>query len=112
MKQAQCLLAAVYRVENQAGQYRADRMEPKFERHNDPEIRAGAANTPEQIRVFDAARGHQPAVGGDDFDRHQITAGEPVFAVEPAVSAPSVSPAIPVSLATPEVVASPKACAA
>ena len=63
---------------------RAERMELIFERRDDAEVAAAAAQAPEQIGVFVLARMDEAAVRGDDIGRDQVVAGEAVHAHQPA----------------------------
>ena len=63
---------------------RAELVELELELGDDAEVRAGATDTPEEIRVLVLARGDELAVGGDDVDGEQLVDGQPEFPHQPA----------------------------
>ena len=62
-------------------------MQLVFERGDDAEVAAAAAQSPEQVRVIVGARGQEPAIGGDDVGGEQVVAGQAVLALQPADAA-------------------------
>ncbi len=76
---------AVDRVDDAAvGDHRVERVQPELERGGDAEVRAGAAQAPEELRVLVLARTHLAAVRRDEVDREQAVDREPERALEPA----------------------------
>jgi hypothetical protein len=62
------------------------RVQAKTERGGDAEVRAGAAKSPEQIRVFVLARPDEAAVGGHEVDREQVVDREAELPLQPSHS--------------------------
>ena len=67
-------------------------MEPELERRGDPEVRARAAQAPEELRVLVLARAHLPAVRGDEVDGEQAVDREPEGALQAAEPAAERQP--------------------
>ena len=64
----------------------SERLEPELEGRRDPEVPAGATQTPEQLGLVGLGRAHQPAVGRDELDRGQVVDREAEVALEAADS--------------------------
>ena len=73
-------------------QLRAERMEAELERGDDPEVPAGTADAPEQVRLLGLARPDEPAVGGHELDGAQVVDGQPEAALEPPDAATEGQP--------------------
>ncbi len=71
-----------------AVEVRPERLEPELERGRDPEVPAGAAQAPEQLRLVGLARPDEPAVGGDELDRGEVVDREPELTLQ-ATDAPA-----------------------
>ena len=65
-------------------QLRAERMEAELERGDDPEVPAGTADAPEQLRLLGLAGPDEPAVGGHELDGAQVVDREPEAPLEPS----------------------------
>ena len=65
---------------------RPERLEPELERGRDPEVPAGAAEAPEELRLLGLGRADESAVGGDELDGGQVVDREPEVALEAADS--------------------------
>src|SRR5688500_19474930 len=61
-----------------------ERMEPELERRHDPEVRAGATQAPEELRVLVLACANDPAVGGRELDGQQIVDRQTELPLQPA----------------------------
>ena len=61
-----------------------ERMEVELQARHDAEVRAGAAQAPEQLRLLVRARPHEPPVGGHELDRAEAVDRQPEVALEPA----------------------------
>ena len=66
---------------------RPDGVQPELERRHHPEVRPGAAESPEEIGVFVLAGAHDPTVRRHDLGGDQVVDGQPVPAHEPAHAA-------------------------
>ena len=77
----------VERVEDQSAQDLADRMQAVFERRDNTEIAAAAAQRPEQIRIVGRAGRAELAIGGDHLGGDQVVHGRAVLAHQPAQTA-------------------------
>ena len=64
----------------------AERLESELERRRDPEVPAGATQTPEELGLLGLGRADEPAVGGDELDGGQVVDREPEMALEAADS--------------------------
>ena len=64
-------------------QVRPERMQAELERGDDPEVPAGAADAPEELRLLGLARADEAAVGGHELDGAQVVDGEPELPLEP-----------------------------
>ena len=64
----------------------SERLEPELEGRRDPEVPAGAAEAPEELRLVRLGRAYEPAVGGDELDGSEVVDREPEVALEPADS--------------------------
>jgi hypothetical protein len=62
-------------------------VQPVFDRGDDAEIAAAAAQAPVKIRIFLVARPQEPPIGGDDIKRGHIVTGEAEAAPQPAEAA-------------------------
>ena len=71
---------------------RSERMEPELEGRRDPEVPAGAAHAPEQLRLLDLARPHEPAVGRDQLDRGEVVDRQAELPLQPAHAATQREP--------------------
>src|SRR5439155_21916540 len=67
-------------------------MEPELERRCDPEIAAAAAQAPEQVRLGSLGDVEDLALGGHEFDRHEVVDRQAVRAHEPAEPAAEGQP--------------------
>ena len=65
-------------------QRRPDWVEAKLELGDDPEVRAGAADAPEEVGVLALARADELAVGRDQVDRHELVDRQAVLPLQPA----------------------------
>ena len=65
----------------------AERLEAEVEPGHDPEVPAGAAHAPEQVRLLGLARPDDPGLGGDQLDRGEVVEGE----AEPALQPPDAA---------------------
>ena len=61
-----------------------ERMEVEFQARHDAEVRTGAAQAPEQLRLLVRARPHEPPVGSHELDRAEAVDRQPEPALEPA----------------------------
>ena len=61
-----------------------ERMQPELERGRDPEVRARAAQAPEEVGVLVLARPDEPAVGGDELDGEQAVDRQAELALQAA----------------------------
>ena len=59
-------------------------MELELEARRDAEVRARAAQAPEQLRLLVRARPHEPPVGGHELDRAKAVDRQAELALEPA----------------------------
>src|SRR4051794_24040450 len=50
----------------------SERLEPELERCRDPEVPAGAAEAPEELRLIRLRRPNESAVGGDELDGCEV----------------------------------------
>src|SRR5712691_3669414 len=64
-----------------------ERMQPELERRGNAEIRASAAQTPEQVRILLVGSADLLAVRGDEIDREQVVDCQAVLALESAHAA-------------------------
>ena len=71
---------------------RSERMEPELEGRRDPEVPAGAAHAPEQVRLLGLARPHEPAVGRDQLDRGEVVDREPELPLQASDAATQGQP--------------------
>ena len=71
---------------------RSERLKPELERRRDPEVPAGAAHAPEQVRLLGLARAHEPAVGRDELDRGEVVDREAELSLQPADAAAERQP--------------------
>ena len=62
----------------------AERMEPELECGRDPEVPAGAPQTPEELGFVGRGRTHEAAVGGGDLDGLEVVDGQPEVALQAA----------------------------
>ena len=58
-------------------------VEAELERRDDPEVRAGAAHPPEQVRVILLARAELLPLGGHQVDREHVVDREAPMPLEP-----------------------------
>src|SRR4029079_13139564 len=61
-----------------------ERMEAELQGRDDPEVRAGPAYRPEQVRMVRLARSHVRAVSGHELDGRQGVEGQAAAPLEPA----------------------------
>ena len=61
-----------------------ERMEVELQARRDAEVRARAAEAPEQLRLLVRAGAHAPPVGGHEIDRAEAVDRQPEVALEPA----------------------------
>ena len=64
-----------------------ERVEPELEGRDDPEVRTGAAQAPEELWVLVRRGAHEAAVRGDEVDGEQVVEGQPERAHQPAHAA-------------------------
>jgi hypothetical protein len=87
------LLRPLDRMHDHAVRDRAiERMEPELERGHDPEVRAGAADAPEELRMLVLAGADQVAVGRDQLDGEEVVDRQPEPTLQPAHAAAEGQP--------------------
>jgi hypothetical protein len=64
-----------------------ERMEPELEHRDDPEVRAGTAQAPEELRLLLFARADEAAVGGHELRREWVVDRQAEPALQPAHAA-------------------------
>ena len=69
-----------------------ERMQLELEARRDAEVRAGAAEAPEQLRLLVRARPHEAPVGGHELDRAKAVDRQPEPPLEPADAATERQP--------------------
>ena len=67
-------------------------LELELERRDDPEVPAGAAHAPEQVRLLGLAGADEPAVGGHELDGSQVVDRQPEVPLEPTDAATERQP--------------------
>ena len=70
----------------------AERLELELEGRGDPEVPAGAAHPPEQIRLLGLAGAHEPAIGGHELDGPQVVDRQAEVPLEPTDTATERQP--------------------
>src|SRR5947199_10594487 len=79
------LEASVDRKRDHAHEDRAfERMQPELERRGDAEIRAGAAQTPEQVRILLVGSADPLAVRGNEVDHDAVVDYQAVLPLQAA----------------------------
>ncbi len=73
-------------------QLRAEGIQAELERGDDPEVPAGTADAPEEVRLLGLAGPHEPAVGGHELDGAQVVDREPEAPLEPSDAAAERQP--------------------
>ena len=68
---------------NAAMEIRPERVQIELEGRHDPEVPAGAAHAPEQLRLLRLAGADETPVGSDELDRADVVDREPEMALEP-----------------------------
>ena len=82
--EAENLRGSLHRPEDRTGEHgRADRIQGELELGDDPEVAAGAADPPEEVRILGRARPQDPRVGGHELDAQQLVDRQAVFPHEP-----------------------------
>ncbi len=76
-------------------QVRAERVERELERRGDPEVPAGAAQTPEQVRLLGLAGPDEPPICCHELDRSQAVDRQPEMALESTGAAAEGQPGDP-----------------
>src|SRR2546422_50596 len=84
-----CRLASALdrEYDHSRGHVRSGRVQPELERRRDPEVRAGAAQSPEQLWVVLIAHVAHATVRRDEIDREQVVDRVAVLALETAHAA-------------------------
>ena len=67
-------------------------MELELQARRDAEVRACAAEAPEQLRLLVRAGPHEPPVGGHELDRAEAVDRQPELALQPADAAAEGQP--------------------
>ena len=69
-----------------------ERFELELEARRDAEVRAGAAQAPEQLRFVGLGRADQPSIGGHELDRSKVVDRQAEPALEPSDAAAEGQP--------------------